>query len=290
MSKPSTKDNSCWYSSLWLCVWLQRQINNKSDLNPSGKGPSTTWWEETTSRVLNPLLVELFWGLHSFWDADTTWNRQMRGLKGNCYWYGFIQYMWSCHMYQCSEDISSWVQSSSLRYFGCSEDLRGRAGSALVVHCPPLTRTRQQEPAPEAWGPDCTWSQSHVATSVSNAFCCCAWLGDGVLVTNYATSVIHTCISSWLCCSWKPAFSKNFPSTWEKPNGTGKCCKTSSAIQATGTQDLLSFCSVYPKTIKLNLWILIFKTLYGLCLMSLKALERWPWTRIPMKKDFLQSR
>lgn len=44
------------------------------------------------------------------------------------------------------------------------------------------------------------------------------------------------------------------------------------AIRATGTQDLLSFCSVYPKTIKLNLWILTFKTLYGLCLMSLKAL------------------
>ena len=43
-------------------------------------------------------------------------------------------------------------------------------------------------------GPDCTWSQSHVATSVSNAFCCCAWLGDGVVAANYATSVIHTCI------------------------------------------------------------------------------------------------
>lgn len=58
--------HSCRYGSLWLSVWLQRQINNKSDLNPSGKGSSSTWRGDSTSRVLNPLLVELFWGLHSF--------------------------------------------------------------------------------------------------------------------------------------------------------------------------------------------------------------------------------
>lgn len=119
-------------------------------------------------------------------------------------------------------------------------------------------------------GPGCTWSQSHVATSVSNAFCCCAWPADAVLERSYATSVIHTCIISWLCCSWEAADSKKFPRTWEKPNGTDECIKTSSATQALGTQHPFSFFSICEAmTMKLTSWILIFKTLYVLCLMSL---------------------
>lgn len=94
-------------------------------------------------------------------------------------------------------------------------------------------------------GAGCTWSQSHIATSVSNAFCCCARPADAVLVRNYATSVIHTCVTSWLCCSREAADSKKFPRTWEKPNGTDECTKTSSAARALGTQHPFSFFSVY---------------------------------------------
>lgn len=93
-------------------------------------------------------------------------------------------------------------------------------------------------------GPDCTWSQSHVGTSVSNAFCRCAWPADAVLARNYATPVIHACVTSWLCCSWEAADSKKFPRTWEKPNGTDECTKTSSATQALGTQHPFPFFSV----------------------------------------------
>lgn len=214
---------------------------------------------------IKPITCGVFLRSAQFWDAYTTWNRQMKGLWGSWHWYSFIQHTWSCCMYQCWEETSSRMKSSWLWCFGRAL-CEGRVCPGCALH----SFSWDWAAVACSWGlgPDCTWSQSHVATSVSNAFCCCAWLGDGVLAMNYATSVIHTCIISWLCCSWKPAVSKKFPRTWEKPTGTDGCSKTSSAIQATGTQHPFSFCSVYPKTIKLSSWILIFKTLYGLCLMS----------------------
>lgn len=221
-----------------------------------------------------------------FWDVYATRNRPMRGFKGSWYRCRFIQYTWPCHVYPCSE-ISSQLSSSCSRCFRPSK--MSKRGQGVSWLCTALLELGLGS---SSWqrgglGPGCTWSQSHVATSVSNAFCCCAWPGDAVLARNYATSVIHTCVISWLCCSWEAADSKKFPTTWEKPNGTDECTKTSSATQALGTQHPFSFFSVYPKTMKLSPWILIFKTLYGLFLMSLKALGRQPWSRISVKKRFL---
>lgn len=53
-------------SSLWLPPGLQCHRSSKSNLNPPWKGSSSTWGGKTTSRILNLLLVDLFWGLCSF--------------------------------------------------------------------------------------------------------------------------------------------------------------------------------------------------------------------------------
>lgn len=148
--------------------------------------------------------------------------------------------------------------------------LKVRAGWVLAVHCTPSAGTGQQQLAEGAWGQTAPGASP---MSVSNALCCCAWPADAVPARNYTISVIHTCIISWLCCSWEAADSRKFPRTWEKPNGTDECTETSSATRALGTQHPFPFFSIYEaKTMKLTSWILIFKTLY--VLMSLKALGR----------------
>lgn len=95
------------------------------------------------------------------------------------------------------------------------------------------------------------------STSVSAAFCCCAWRRDDVLLTSYVTSVIHTCIASWLCYSWKPAVSQKFPRTWEQPTGAEECSKTSYGYVR---PVLLMLC--LPNDVQLSSWILVFKTLH----------------------------
>lgn len=194
--------------------------------------------------------------------------RLMSVFKGSWYWCRFIQYSWPCHAYPCSE-ISSQLTSSCLRCFRPSDVSKwGQVGYWLC------TALLQLGLGSSSWqrGPGarlhlvpvpCLWVM----------LCCCAWPADAVLARNYAISVIHTCIISWLCCSWEAADSRKFPRTWEKPNGTDECTETSSATRALGTQHPFPFFYIYEaKTMKLTSWILIFKTLY--VLMSLKALGR----------------
>lgn len=179
------------------------KISSKSNQNPSWKGSSTTWWGETTSWVLNPPLVELFWTCPDLRclcsKKQTIWEASRAADP--------------CDHATCT---SAWRRSSA-RWKAAGQDVSGvlkisKWGQDLPWLCTALLCLDWAAVA-GSWGPgpDRTWSQSHVATSMSNAFCCCAWLGDGVLAMNYTTSVIHTCVISWLGCSWKPAVSKKFP-------------------------------------------------------------------------------
>lgn len=130
---------------------------------------------------------------------------------------------------------------------------QGRAGPGWALHS--LSWAWAAAAGRGGLGPACTWCQSHVATSVSNAFCCCARPADAVLARNYATSVIHTCMISWLCCSWEAADSKKVSQNSGEAKWYRWVYQNLVSNASSGYKTPVPFFSVYPKTNVMDLYL-----------------------------------